>query len=131
MNKSLSIIRVHEISARTLAKYPKDSIWVDIWHLAFPTPNGKFEINIRQSTSHFKNYYESRVGIKKFGYQECYSTDELVRRCKAMIDILGIQLENFEVHGSTIFDSAWLQARLKPEIVAPKEISKSSNDRSE
>jgi len=106
----MKMYRYHEVTKEKLSKYPKNSVWVDVWHTAFPDPYGSFYIQLRSSTKHFRNYWSNTV--KKIGTIQRYSFKEMLQTCKEMIEFLGLNIEDFNFYGSTLGDTEFLRNKL-------------------
>ena len=114
MHKNMKMFRYHEVTREKLSKYPNNSLWVDIWHLAFPSPDGEFSINLKSSTTKFRCYYCQNV--KKIGTLRCYGFKEMLQICEEMIESLGLKVDDFNFLGSTLGDTSFLRNKLNEVI---------------
>ena len=102
------------VSKETLAQYPANTVWIDVWHLASASADGNFAVKIRQSDKHFKNYWSGR-GVKTLAWKDGLTQDEMIEFCQELHEKLGLSFELFELHGSVYGDSSWLRQKLAKE----------------
>lgn len=116
MQKSIRMYRVHRVTAKTIAKYPKNTVWVDVWHLAFPQPDGIFVLAIKQSSKNFGVYWDD-IHTKTIGHlREIYSFEALLSDCVELITVLGLKATDFNFHGSTLGDTAFLRKAITEKL---------------
>ncbi len=108
MKNYVELEKTVHVTKETLAKFPEEKVWVDIWHVA----KGTFSIQIRQSKDNFKNYW-SDYGLRKIGFRTDLSKEEMFELCAIIHSRLEIPFENFEFHGSNLGDSKWLQKQIE------------------
>jgi len=113
----MSYVEMHQtirVRKATLAQYPANTIWVEVWHLASHSQDGNFTVTIRQSNKYFKDHGRIK-GIKNVAWKSRLRREEMIEFCQEISEKFGLPFELFELHGSSLGDSSWLREKLAKE----------------
>jgi len=108
----LRMYKWHNITKKTLANYPPNSIWVEVWHIAFPQPFGSFNVALKSSVKNYRCHWKDR-GIRYIGNYHAWNFEELLAFCVRMINELGLKIDDFDFHGSDLGGSEFLREQIK------------------
>jgi len=100
------------LTREDIDEYSSESLWVDVWHLASFSSEGVFKVSIRQSDKYPKKYW-NLIGVKKIGFKDRLSLEEMLALCREINQKLALPIEDFQLHGSTLGNSEWLQEQIK------------------
>ena len=108
--KHVFVERLHRLTQKQIQKYPQGSLWVDIWHLGFPNPDGTLVINIKQSSEHNHEGWQPKG--RNLGYKSTFSLRHCLQICLELMEFLGIAVKDFSLYGSTLGNSEWFRQQL-------------------
>lgn len=93
----VEVQRNHRLTRNQIEKFPENSVWVDVWHIA-DSGEGYFSIRIRQSVKNFKSHWQKAktLGVIRNSYLQ-----SAVTTCGSIAKVLGIPIKNFSLHGSS------------------------------
>ena len=103
----MKMLRNHEVNKNTLEKYPKGTVWVDVWHLAYPD---RFTVSIHQSEKHYREYFCRNLRL--VGFEVRYSFESLLAYCQQMVKQLDLTPADFNFYGSNLGDTEFLRNKI-------------------
>ena len=108
-NKYVTMFRRKQISANLREKYPKNTMWVDIWHVSDDNPE-VFDVYLKQSEKNYKIHW---ARAKHLGFIVQRSLESLLEFCRELIRVLDLPIDAFQFYGSNLGDSEWLQKQIQ------------------